>query len=274
MSSRTIAITSRRRLVRRAPTWPAACIVLAALALGACSGGSDGGRGDDEPTPMTTITGIASDDPLSGATVEIRSTTGQSLGTAQTDSNGRYSISIPTSALQGGYQVVATGGQIAGATFTGTLRAVYAQSDAANAANATLLTSLIYNLAELEPAGDLTARRNVVLDRLSAAGLFARASWNAAEPANVNLPQIRAEIAEQGYSSALSNLSGLMTAAALSAPDMDLFVYFPAAMGGITGITYGQSTFGTTFRQVCGRSNQHGRAADHAHRACRVVLAI
>ena len=76
--------------------------------LGACSD-SGGENPPDEPmmtapavtTPVATqpVSGLAVDGPLSGATVVIQEADGDQVGTATTESTGRFNIEIPANAL-------------------------------------------------------------------------------------------------------------------------------------------------------------------------------
>lgn len=79
---------------RNFPAWKLSSIAMFfVLSLAACGGGSGGGGG----TAAATVTGQVIDGPFANAPVQIRSgsPSGSVLGSATTDSSGKYSITFP-----------------------------------------------------------------------------------------------------------------------------------------------------------------------------------
>jgi pimeloyl-ACP methyl ester carboxylesterase len=206
------------------------------------------------------VSGVIADDPVTNAHVEIQSLTSEILGSATTDSNGRYSVSIATASLGSGYQVVATGGEVGGNAFSGELRAVYSQADNTASANATLVTTVICMLADRETSGDLVARRNVVLDRLAGNYVLKKSDWNAVTPTNVSLDVLRTEVIGEGLNNALAALADQLSADAIANPGDQVFAIFPTTLGGIRGVAYGKTLLPDALNVFSGTALEAGTA--------------
>jgi hypothetical protein len=93
-------------------------VVLVTVLLGACSDG-DGANSANEDQPVT-VSGIAANGPLDGATVEVFGPGGDSLGSTQTDAQGSFSLEIDQAPP---YQVTTQGGQYNGQAYSGSFTA-------------------------------------------------------------------------------------------------------------------------------------------------------
>jgi pimeloyl-ACP methyl ester carboxylesterase len=189
------------------------------------------------PPPSIRIEGHAVNDPLAGATVELEwlGTPGIAA-TTTTNADGSFLFDIPESDFQGAYRLRAYGGEKFGEPFIGNLFAIYAPQDNHSAANLTLITTLIVELAESGqvPDGDPLAERNAAIDLLADIGMIQTDDWWALDPAYVDLGPLRGNVA------GLGGVNEWRDAILADLSDSDLspenMAGFPYAHGGVTGI--------------------------------------
>lgn len=188
-------------------------------------------RGGGTSNETVTLSGVATDDPINGGTVSVIGSNGTQQCSATTDAQGHYSCGINKEALTSGVTIEVTGGTLKGIPFVGRLEAIYGSGDPANAANVTLVTTLVSKIAATDAAGStLISRRDAALQRLTDISLFGREEWNAPEPSSVGLPALRRDIATSGLSAVMDALAADLQDDDLSADNMQ---YFPKAHGGI-----------------------------------------
>lgn len=207
--------------------------ILAAVVLSGCSGeggGDNGGPVEDTGNEKVTLSGVATDDPINGGTVSVKDSNGTQLCSATTDAQGHYSCVINKEALASGVTVEVTGGSLNGTPFVGRLEAIYGSGDPANAANLTLVTTLVSKVAATDAGSTLISRREAALQRLTDISLFGREEWNAPEPSSVGLPALRHDVATSGLNTVMDALIADLLDNDLSADNMQ---YFPKAHGGI-----------------------------------------
>jgi len=116
---------------------------------------------NDSNSP-STLRGVVMDDPLVGATVTAYGTNFETLGTAITDSDGEYNISIP---YDSAYRIVASGGTIDGVPFTGTMKSICNKEQMCNATPLTTLTATLvdnYKLSFLQAQEEVS--RTMMID--------------------------------------------------------------------------------------------------------------
>lgn len=159
------------------------------LLLSACGGG---GGSSNEPTSNNTISGIIiTDYPISGAQVKILTLSSSEITSTTTDADGKYSVEVASGSIDNGYIVEASGGQLNGENFVGTLRGIYSASDDKTKANATLITSLIAKLAmddsEISKNGTLLTKRDTAIQKLADIGMLKKADWFVEEPELVDM---------------------------------------------------------------------------------------
>jgi len=163
------------------------------ILLSGCGGGGGVGVGG---VGGATISGIVTDDPLANATVDVYSLTGTLITSSTTDATGNFTISgVNQSSVANGFELVATGGTLLGAPFTGEMRAIYGPQDNASQANVTLVTTLIAGVARAAyttPATTgLLAQRDAAILRMSNIGMIQAASWNQVAPTGVDILALR-----------------------------------------------------------------------------------
>ncbi|MEW8506888.1 MAG: LamG-like jellyroll fold domain-containing protein [Candidatus Thiodiazotropha sp.] len=152
-----------------------------------------------------SISGLVVDDPIESAIITLVSESGTTLGTAVTDANGYYSVTLLYSDLQEPFYVISTGGFINGEAFDGTMQAIYDLSDNLADANITPVTTVITGLADTMGSG-LIENRNAALDQTTSMMLFPIDEWNSIEPTGVNLEQIRFGSVLNGFNTIIANL--------------------------------------------------------------------
>lgn len=212
-------------------------LVLLVLLVSGCGGGggSDaGGVPGTSGNATVTLSGIATDDPISGGAVSVMDSNGSRLCTATTDTQGAYSCEIDQSALTAGVTVTVTGGSLNGTPFDSQLEAIYGFGDPVEAANVTLVTTLVSRIASAESGSDLISRRDAALQRLTTISLFDREEWNATEPASVGLAQLRYDAAARGMDTVLDEIAADLADDDLSPENMP---YFPQAHGSIAALS-------------------------------------
>ncbi len=202
--------------------------------LVSCGGGSDA----ESTVGNFTISGIAADDPLSGASVVLQDINGTTLTTGTTKADGRFSLLVEDSDIQDGYQLVVTNGQIQDTPFLDELRAIYSVSDDPTAANVTLVTTLVSKLVDMQSEGTLLERRNTIIDTLSDIGLFSADKWNRSELSTIALELLRESTSRQSLAVVVSGLAADLQDNDLSPEYMP---YFPEAHGGIIEFSLGET---------------------------------
>lgn len=214
--------------------------------LNACGGGGSSsnndsasiGSGGGQPATVT-ISGIATDDPVSGATVQLQTLDGNTIETATTDSTGAFSTQTSAGNINPGYMIVVTGGQVGGVDFPGELRAQYAKSDDRHAANVTLMTTLIARIAAQETSGTPLEKRDAVIARLAGMGVVSQDDWSGITPTGVSLSNLRKDISIRGLDPVLNTVSTDLQDGNVNADDMS---YFPRAHGGIVRLAMGDTS--------------------------------
>lgn len=203
-----------------------------AIALSACSG-------DDfveAVEPTTTIAGIASDDPLDGATVEVFDLSGALIDSTTTNADGYFSLDVNNASITDGYELVASGGQLHGESFVGEMMAAYSSSDDSANANVTPITTLVSEIGARYSSGGMIERRDNALATLTSIGLLAESDWNAIEPSGVDMEAIRDVIARSGLEAVIGVFAEDLADDAVSPTNM---AYFPSAHGGILSVSIG-----------------------------------
>ena len=156
--------------------WPVLAIVL----IGCGGSGSDPVAIDSPDTSTVEISGKLSPLGVAGASVEVMSFSGSSLGSTLTDDTGVFAIEINESEFNAGYRLRTVGGQISGVPINGELTAIYFASDGTENLNLTPATTLVSTI--LGGRNELTSisARNEVLRSLDDIGLFRETDWNQA----------------------------------------------------------------------------------------------
>ncbi|MEQ6885946.1 carboxypeptidase-like regulatory domain-containing protein [Salicola sp. Rm-C-2C1-2] len=144
-------------------------LVMATALLSACGGGgssSGSGAGDNPDNDSSSISGIVTDPPISGAAVFLRSSNGEALSTVErTDQDGEFTLSYGRGADLAGATVEARGGTDTetGLDFTGMTLAAPLEEGEARVVSP--LTSLVVAGSEATNLG-IEAARSAVADRL------------------------------------------------------------------------------------------------------------
>ena len=128
-------------------------------------------------TAQVVLTGTAIDDPIFNGTVRVMTPDGVEIGKATTKVDGTFSVSVAESFLSAPILLQVSGGTMAGQPFTGTLKAIYTSQDGRTGLNLTPVTTLVSHLANAEGGSDLAAKRNNVLNKLTALGMVDLQSW-------------------------------------------------------------------------------------------------
>ncbi len=138
------------------------------LFITACGGGGE---------TTTTLSGTAFNGAMAGGTVTLKDFSGAVLGTTSSDADGKFTLNVAENSLNNGYTVSITSGMKDGGAFTGTLTATYSSTDAKDAANLTVLTSLIDMLA-VDLPGNTLEKRDAAIQKLATLGMLQITDWN------------------------------------------------------------------------------------------------
>jgi hypothetical protein len=205
-----------------------------AYTLAACGGGGSDGSGQPpappQPPTQVTISGVATDDPVDGATVELLNSSDVRIASTVSDASGQYSVTVSETDVASGYKVRATGGQVSEQPFTGELLGIYSSSDDRTAANATLLTTIVARLAESQAGASVVERRDSALSLMSTIGAIDTTDWNHPNPTNVDVVALRYEVGDSGFDATIDAIVDEFSDADLSDYSM---TFFPYAHGGI-----------------------------------------
>lgn len=183
-----------------------AMLLACLLALGSCGGGSDSPpKGPPKGSPKTTvISGIVSDDIIVGALVTARAFNGVVLGTAITDSDGRFSITVRVSDMGVGYALTSTGGTMNGQSFDGSMSAIYPARWEAGSSNVTLLTSALAQAANstVSLPGNLLQKQEAILSNAIVRGVLT-SDYFRIEPSGPQTAAIRAQVSTEGVDASI-----------------------------------------------------------------------
>ena len=154
------------------------------------------------------------------------------LETTLTNSAGQFSIQTERSAIEQGFQLVATGGKIDGDDFLGELSAIYAASEDLSSSNLTPITTLIYRLATPPAASPSLSSRNAVIADLESIGVLAPNSWSNTELDSADILAFRQSFSDIGFDSTIDSLVTDLNDGDLTPQNL---VFFPSAHGGLIG---------------------------------------
>lgn len=191
-----------------------ACFLAAAMS--GCGGGGGGNSSSQTADGVTVISGIVSDDPISGATVNAVSTdTGIPLGDpVVTGTDGSYTLTAKTNAIGSGYRLTSTGGTMLGQPFLGTLSAIYRLGRSATQpqSNLTLITTALVEAAQATTqfSGNALGKFEAVVTDGIARGLIG-ADYYLVEPAGNQMAALRTLVASQGVTATVAQLSQNLT---------------------------------------------------------------
>ena len=184
------------------------------MLVGVSSCGGGGGT-DLPPTPppekMVVLSGIVFDDPVDGANVVITALPGGvPLATVTTSASGAYTTpAIAESKLASGWKVIASGGQMLGSAFVGTMQAVYSKTGEYANSNVNLVTSALVAAAQRETNG-ATLLSNVQATE---------AKWLSAGSIDASAGLVTATSASHGWIASRARAVGV-DAAIQEAPDV------------------------------------------------------
>lgn len=202
-------------------------LIFTTLVLSACGGGSSSSS-NQEISQSHTLSGLITDDPVAGASVKILTLNNNEIKSTIADLDGRYSIDVKSDSISDGYIVEASGGQINGVDFVGTLRGIYSANDDKSQANATLITSLIAKLAiddsEISRSGTLLNKREAIIQELVDMGMLKKADWFVESPELINLDELRATVQARGVDLWLSQMVTDLADGQLTRDKMRVFV--------------------------------------------------
>ena len=149
-------------------------------------------------------------DAVAGSTVTVYSVAnGNQIGSATTDANGSYSVAVPTSSVGDGIRLQSSGGTMNGATFDGTLSAIYPKSASTSAVNLNLLTTSLVKAADTTAvfSGTVLEKHESIKATALARGLIAQ-DYNAATPiASTNNAALQKLVSVQGVDTTTSNFA-------------------------------------------------------------------
>lgn len=208
-----------------------------AVILQGCGGGGGGGGNSPPPTPKVSISGVATDDPINNGAVSVFNLAGAQLASGRTSSDGKYSIEVDPKAVLDGFRISVSGGTHSGQPFSDELKAIYGPADSKSAANLTLLTSLVAELANGEAGANLIAKRDAAINRLLGPGLILnREEWSHTAPLSVDVNGLRSIVGALGLHQWSSQVAAALRAGELP---VELMEGFPNAHGGIFAIGLG-----------------------------------
>ncbi|SEA99161.1 Fibronectin type III domain-containing protein [Thiothrix caldifontis] len=142
------------------------------------SGTSGGTNGGGTGGSKVSISGTAFDAAIVGGTVTLKDMNGKVLGTTTTDANGKFTIQVAADSVKNGYVLSVTGGTMDGVAFTGVLTATYSVTDAKDAANLTVVTTLIDAVAADMAGVTQLEKRNAAIKKLANIGMLKADNWN------------------------------------------------------------------------------------------------
>ena len=196
---------------------------------------------------LISISGVATDDPLAGATVTVRSFDGRVLATTTTGADGQFLVQVPAAEVASGYDLVAAGGMIGTEPFVGTLRAIYSASDDPATANLTLVTTLVAALADQSPGGTVLERRDLVIQTLAEIGVVHANDWHSLNPVNVDMRELHSTVVGLGLATWLEQMVTDLSDSDLSPENMPPF---PHAHGGILSVGFASGAASEAFKGV------------------------
>jgi hypothetical protein len=186
-------------------------------------------------TAQVVLTGTAIDDPIFNGTVKVVTPDGVEIGKATTKVDGTFSVSVAESFLSAPILLQVSGGTMAGQPFTGTLEAIYTAQDGRTGLNLTPVTTLVSHLANAESGSDLAAKRNTVLNKLTALGMVDLQSWRKVADTPFDLGTIAFRISDLGgVTPWLNTIQTDIADGELSKDEM--MMGFPKAHGGVQGV--------------------------------------
>jgi formylglycine-generating enzyme required for sulfatase activity/pimeloyl-ACP methyl ester carboxylesterase len=201
-----------------------------------CGDGIDQNCDGSETDCILTISGKASNDPIAGGNVTITNTDDNIIATGKTDSVGNFSIQVPLDIIQSGYIIKVNGGQIKGEAFADELKAIYSTSDNATAANVTLITTLIFKLAETLEGTTWLENRDAAIEELVEIGMLNDGQWMQLEPDFVDMEGLRIIVRRLGLEEWITQIVDDLQDNDLSPNSME---GFPNAHGGIAEVSFG-----------------------------------
>ncbi|MBK7299421.1 MAG: hypothetical protein IPI79_02790 [Moraxellaceae bacterium] len=211
-----------------------------------CNGFWDKTFGRDACTAVAgvnqvTLTGTAIDDPISGAMLKVTTLDGKEIGTATTQADGTFAVSVPEPYLVDPILLQVSGGTMAGQPFTGTLKAIYTPQDGRTGLNLTPVTTLVSHLAASETGSDLVAKRNAALNKLVALGMMDLQNWRKVADTPFDLGTIAFRISDLGgVTPWLNTIQTDIADGELSKDEM--MMGFPKAHGGVQKVVVGMDT--------------------------------
>ncbi|HMY01246.1 MAG TPA: hypothetical protein PKC44_15855, partial [Agitococcus sp.] len=186
-------------------------------------------------TAQVVLTGTAIDDPIFNGTVKVMTPDGVEIGKATTKVDGTFSVSVAESFLSAPILLQVSGGTMAGQPFTGTLKAIYTSQDGRTGLNLTPVTTLVSHLANAESGSDLAAKRNTVLNKLTALGMVDLQSWRKVTDTPFDLGTIAFRISDLGgITQWVNTVQADIADGELSKNEM--MMGFPKAHGGVQSV--------------------------------------
>ena len=200
-----------------------------------CSGNNGGENPDnpvtpaDDPTESFTLLGHTAHPKIKNGVVTIYNDNGVKVGTARTDSNGCYSLTVAKEDLGTQYTLKVSGGYSDDKTFSGTLEAKYALTHPENKANITPITSLVAKVSGAEGSLDSA------VDKLASMGMIDKGNWYDDSQAKVD------EWSLDVMGAHIDNIETWVNEVAEDVKDNDLNAQymdvFPEAHGGVLSLS-------------------------------------
>ncbi len=193
----------------------------------------------DEPKTIS-FSGIATDgQPLSGAIVTLRDTSGETLGSATVGDLGHFTISLPESTdIRAGYYL---------AINDAGLQALYPAYQQENA-NITPLTTLVQALSAKQEGDSALRKQGVAIQQLADIGVLQFHDWSATQPSLVNFEHMRQAMQLSGAKAWSEKIAtDLQTTGEIAYEDM---LGFPQAHGGLIDVRLSEGKTAQLMRSV------------------------
>lgn len=205
--------------------------LLAMFFLISCGGG--GSNSEPDSPEGITISGLVVDDPITDSTVILSDLSGNKIDSTTTDVNGEYSFNLQSQDVSDGFLLEASGGQMNGIDFVGTMKAIYSPSDSKTDANITPITTFIHKLTE-QSGGISIQNRNNAIQKATSLGLIKDQEFFKIDGEYTNEEVIQQMILDKGMSVWIDELIEDMNDDEIRS---SMMAAFPKANGGIEKIS-------------------------------------
>ncbi|NQZ23345.1 MAG: hypothetical protein HRT53_14985 [Colwellia sp.] len=178
------------------------------------------------------LSGVVGIEAIVGASVQLKSLSGDIIASTTTDHEGKYTFEVNESDISAGYELFSSkGGQ---GDFDDEVRAIYSSTDDRDKANLTLITSLIAKLSSINSPLSIE-QRNIEVKKLIDLGLITSSDWFEMELSTVDMLSLHEWVNTRGVDNWLNDMVADLSDGELS---RSMMKYFFKAHGGLAGISF------------------------------------